>query len=845
LIAAKQTNEEGAGQVQPVRMAAPPKSAGSSIQAGSAPQPPSTSVLPASEAERLSAWSLETPVLLVVGYGAIVGGFFVWWLAGVMQLLRLKHSTYPVTEAVAELFRCIAGPAGERVRLVVSDRIELPLTYSSWRPVIVLPGSLCRSEDAAALRYCLAHEWSHVERRDAWSWYLATLTQFFFFYQPLFWWLRRQLRLCQDYLADARAAEQARQAEDYAEYLVSLARRRLGAPCQAALGIGDRRSNLYRRVTMLIQNHEPLERRCRWIWSASITLATAALLGAASFVRLDAGTPADDKKEPPAKEAAKETKKDEPKKEETLQYTAVVKETDTGKPIEGATVTVRRSLLGDPEEKEPNRVIEETKHKTDAQGKYSFAIPPEQVAKRYLYIELDVEHPDYPPRKGFGYALSMIRKNEKLGGRPFFENVELRPGKPITGIIETPDGKAAAGVKLLAYSVTNKANTFEYGSFADTKTDDKGHFRLILTTPGDGVFWLLPEKYAPSTHVVNEKRGDLGTLTLKPGIVIKGKVLDDQGKPLAGVNVNADRERQEGDDDFFSRHPVGDSIRRSATSNDKGEFEMAPLPPGSYTVKPDEWVAEASKNDRKNHPVPGVFISRRTKLEEGKQAEPIEVRAVPAVTIEAQILDSKGKPTRGHEFFIFGQIDKTSWFGQGKPDANGHIVARAPHGLENTQLDLMTNEHGVLRHRIGKDGALKNQRRVDLGTLNDDVKDLQIIRYEAPIVLVKVVTKDGAKPTKPAVTAKYAPDKAQYQGLRLVTNGMESDVNFEQQEDGRFRSEQLFPDEQVTLTAHAEGYEPKSEKLALAEGAKKEIEIVLDKAAEKSAEKKAEEKPKK
>ncbi len=145
LIAAKKTNEEGAGQVQPIRMAAPPKQAGSSIQAGSAPQPPSTSFLPASEAEHSGAWSLETPALLVVGYGAIVAGFFVWWLAGVVQLLRLKHSTYPVTEAVAELFRSIAGPAGERVRLVVSDWIELPLTYSSWRPVIgqLMPVGRC------------------------------------------------------------------------------------------------------------------------------------------------------------------------------------------------------------------------------------------------------------------------------------------------------------------------------------------------------------------------------------------------------------------------------------------------------------------------------------------------------------------------------------------------------------------------------------------------------------------------------------------------------------------------------------------------------------------------------
>src|SRR5438067_5335969 len=107
----------------------------------------------------------------------------------------------------------------------------------------------------------------------------------------------------------------------------------------------------------------------------------------------------------------------------------------------------------------------------------------------------------------------MILKNEKMGGRPFFENVTLRPGKEISGSVETPDGKPAAGVKVLAYSVTSKRTQgeFEYGSFADTKTDDKGRFSLMVVTPGDCVFWLLPTKYAIAMHVVKEnKRGDMG-----------------------------------------------------------------------------------------------------------------------------------------------------------------------------------------------------------------------------------------------------------------------------------------------------------------------------------------------
>src|SRR4029079_19202798 len=135
--------------------------------------------------------------------------------------------------------------------------------------------------------------WSHVEGRDAWTWNLACLAELVLFYQPLFWWLRRQLRLCQDYLADARAAAEG-SAEEYAAFLVRLARARGSGPALPALGIGDRRSNLSRRVMMLVQDHEPLERRCRAAWSLSAATAAAVVIVFASGLRLGAAPPAAD-----------------------------------------------------------------------------------------------------------------------------------------------------------------------------------------------------------------------------------------------------------------------------------------------------------------------------------------------------------------------------------------------------------------------------------------------------------------------------------------------------------------------------------------------------------------------
>ena len=186
--------------------------------------------------------------LILGSYVAVMVGLTAWWSFGMFILWRITRVARPVPTAVRDVLLAIAGTAGAQVRLFASDSIALPFTYTVTRPVILLPATLCDSKESEALRYVLAHEWSHVERRDSWAWSFTSLAGLVLFYQPLFWWLRRQLRLCQDYLADARASATG-SAEDYAAYLVGLARIHRFGPSLPALGIGGRRSNLYRRAS--------------------------------------------------------------------------------------------------------------------------------------------------------------------------------------------------------------------------------------------------------------------------------------------------------------------------------------------------------------------------------------------------------------------------------------------------------------------------------------------------------------------------------------------------------------------------------------------------------------------
>jgi membrane-associated protease RseP (regulator of RpoE activity) len=147
-------------------------------------------------------------------------------------------------------------------------------------PTVILPIHLCDPAQVETLRWVFAHELTHLRRRDAWACLLFGLGQVVYFYVPWFWWLRRQVRLCQEYVADAAAAEQASRIEDYAQFLLNLTSAPAGP--MLATGVRGNSSDLFRRITMLLQNPIRLEKHCprRWSWTVAGGLLALAVLAA-------------------------------------------------------------------------------------------------------------------------------------------------------------------------------------------------------------------------------------------------------------------------------------------------------------------------------------------------------------------------------------------------------------------------------------------------------------------------------------------------------------------------------------------------------------------------------------
>jgi beta-lactamase regulating signal transducer with metallopeptidase domain len=273
-------------------------------------------VEPAQRASNAQRWIATA--LVMYGGGAVV--MLGRWLLGYLALWRMLRRTEPVPPAIVELFVSLTMGC-HCPRLLLSKRARVPFSCGLLRPTIVLPAALARTADRETLRWVLAHEWTHLRRRDAWASLLFGLGQVLYYPLPWFWRLQSQVRLCQEYIADSAAAALGCP-EDYAEFLLSWA----AAPAAPAglPGVSGSRSDLFWRITMLLQSPSPVEPRCprRWSLLAAGGLLTLAVLAASVGLAVQAA-PVPVKKEKPKTD---DTKKEEPRKADPSKESDFVEE---------------------------------------------------------------------------------------------------------------------------------------------------------------------------------------------------------------------------------------------------------------------------------------------------------------------------------------------------------------------------------------------------------------------------------------------------------------------------------------------------------------------------------------
>jgi beta-lactamase regulating signal transducer with metallopeptidase domain len=181
--------------------------------------PQSTDASPTSaQSHRAFPWLAASATI----YLAVAILMLIRLVLGVILGRRLERESQLIEDSYAlARLHFFARAVGLRTppRLAESELLSVPVTFGVRRPAILLPTGW-RDWEPTELDAVLAHEISHVVRRDALAERLSLLHRVIFWFSPLSWWLARHLADLAEEASDDAALAAGADRTRYAETLL-------------------------------------------------------------------------------------------------------------------------------------------------------------------------------------------------------------------------------------------------------------------------------------------------------------------------------------------------------------------------------------------------------------------------------------------------------------------------------------------------------------------------------------------------------------------------------------------------------------------------------------------------
>jgi len=463
---------------------------------------------------------------------AVVGLALVAVLSSLPPIVRYRVSVEGRAPVIREC-RAIAARLRCRrtVRVRRTSEVASPCLAGLWRPVLLLPERECALARTEELRAILAHELAHARNQDL-AWNLAA--QLASIVLPVF--IGGFGFTPAEHVAAAPKAGAAAKLMDEkpaGRLTLRAVAAETGLPIEGV-------SISYRRTRPDGKNEK-----------GSVTTGNDGQATieyppdvCARYFEITARMPNlvpvyllwDDKRHPLELPAAKELRF-----ERGTPIGGIVKD-EAGHPIAGATVRV----LAPPTECEgANNSFALGELTTDAQGRWRLDVAPRNLAA----VGMNIEHPHY--RMGGGMvshnleSVSILTKGLTVTGR-----VVDAAGRPVK------DARAFMGYDHLVPSAPTGM------------TNERGEFSLENCTSGSTLVTIEAEGFEPQFRDVRvqERTATVEFQLTEPGSLLRGKVVDVEGKAIAGAYVAADKWRGHR------------SLRFRVLTDQEGRFEWRSAP---------------------------------------------------------------------------------------------------------------------------------------------------------------------------------------------------------------------------------------------------------------------------
>ena len=475
---------------------------------------------------------------------------------------------------------------------------------------------------------------------------------------------------------------------------------------------------------------------------------------------------------------------------------------DTGQPIPEVSVFWRLN------HRETHQPIWEERFVTDADGKYTPKIPEDAVKNAGSTISINIEHVDYLPHRGVGWPIRRGEANE-LTLADYHQTLKMQRGRVVTGQFTEPDGSPA---KDLTVMIGDNRDGFQDGIGIGyyAKTDADGRFRLVTKKRWPQRISWFPKNYAANSKAVTREFGDQGTIRLKKGHYLKGKLVSAEGNPMPGV---------------FVRATSGTRIPRLYAKTDaNGQFAFDPLPAERYSLR-------AVRNFQDHHtegewhavklpvPIPAQFHKLKEK------SEPALIRAPSTIRIRVRVVDGAGKPLPNERLAIGQTGDyRNAILSEPVPNQPGDYEFIFPEGQYIRDVVLRHSWDEVAYYQEAPGKPFLPGTMLVLGKAEEDISGITVQLRQAGKIRLRLKTDTGKPIPKPLNISTHYLNKHPESSVRFGT-GIVHTGSPEMPNETEIKP--IAADEPFEITIKAPGYQPWSKTVELGDGQAEILDVTL------------------
>lgn len=477
--------------------------------------------------------------LLIWGW-AVVGCWYLFKLVwGLLLVRRLRASLRPMTDPhiLRALEQLNSGNEQHKAMVFESALVPAPLTLGVWRSAIVMPTGLTELLHESELACVLAHEVAHVKRHDTRIALLQQCAVILFWWNPLLRYMNGQIVQLRERICDDCAVDRLGMGRSLAEGIVKVAEWSLsrGTAVPLTTTLLDGAGDMEQRITRLMQDDRRFSIQLNFKSAALVAVVALFLAAIPLLPVVRAQAVAAEQPVPQSsgagQQVAADTTLSEAKAEPEQEWRVRVRMVNAlGNPIENAKVRVSLGNENETNWKPANN-----------SGIVDVTVP----SRTPRYCTLYARAPGYAPM----WAHWGVNQDQTADPLPSDITFKMTNAITVGGTVIDQEGQPVKNASVLLgvsgkYSdLSQRVRTGFYEEIFTT--NERGEWRcdfapetissatINVTHPE---YVSLPTKFDQS-DALESLRDLTHSWTLKYGFALTGRVLNEQGEPVAGAKL--------------------------------------------------------------------------------------------------------------------------------------------------------------------------------------------------------------------------------------------------------------------------------------------------------------------